>query len=298
MMKQLRVVKEGVAMTLSSVPSFVTGPSAQTSSLPAASELRRAIVTWFVGGAVLTFAVAWIAADLLELHHDLYLLVYFTVVGTFLASFLSHTSSDVRDMAVRNLGWSIGVGAVVGLVLVPTVMRDDSTTRPSGAFYVFEIAWRGVAYGVFDALILFVFPAAVAHLLMGGNRDGIKRKISFAVLTVALSLAITATYHLAYGQFRSSDLIKPEIGAVFANLPAMLTGNPIGAVLAHVVFHVTANVHAYRSGIFLPPDLNGYAERGGGSVGLAIALAWIVFAGGLVWWQRRRLFPHQPTVIR
>ena len=89
----------------------------------------------------------------------------------------------------------------------------------------------------------------------------------------------------------SSDLIKPEIGAVFANMPAMLTGNPIGAVLAHAAFHVTANVHAYRSGIFLPPDLNGYAERGGGSVGLAIAVAWIVFAGGLVWWQRRRLFP-------
>jgi hypothetical protein len=278
-------------MTLSNVPEFVAGATAPTSSRPTVPRHRRAIVTWFAGGAVLTFVVAWIAADLLELHHDLYLLVYVTVVGTFLASFVAHTSFDVRNVVGRNLRWSMGVGAVIGLALVPTVLRDDSTSHPSGVFYVFEIAWRGVAYGVLDALILFVFPAAVASLLMGNNRDGIRRKISFAALTLGLSLVITATYHLGYGQFRSSDLIKPEIGAVFANVPAMLTGNPIGAVLAHVVFHVTANVHAYRSGIFLPPDLNGYTERGGGGVGLAIAVVWIVFAGGLVWWQRRRLFP-------
>jgi hypothetical protein len=249
------------------------------------------VLRWFAGGATLSFAVAWIAAGLLELHHDLYLLVYFTVVGTFLASFLAHTWTDVRNMVANNLWWSTGIGAVVGLALMQNVAREESTTRPSGGFYVFELAWRGVAYGVFDALFLFVFPAAVAYLLMGGNRHGFKRKLSFASLTLGFSLVISAIYHLGYGQFRGGDLIKPEIGAAFGNVAAVFTGNPIGAILAHTAFHVTSNVHTYRSGTFLPPDLNGYAERGGGGVALAIALAWIAFAGGLVWWQRRRLFP-------
>src|SRR5205085_7243727 len=142
--------------------------------------------------------------------------------------------------------------------------------------------WRGLAYGTVDALALFVFPAAVAYLLMNGDRTGTRRKLAFAGLTLVLSFGITATYHLGYAQFRGDDLVKPELGAVFANVPAMLTGNPAGAVLAHDVFHLTANTHAYRSGVFLPPDLTGYAERGGGTVGLALAAAWIAGAGGLV----------------
>jgi hypothetical protein len=278
-------------MTLVHLPGHVVGPRPRTTSRPVATTQLRAPLEWFAGGAVLSFAVAWIAADMLELHHDLYLLVYFTLVGTFLASFLAHTWTAVRNMVATNFWWSIGVGAVVGLALMQNVMREESTTRPSGAFYVFEIAWRGIVYGAFDALLLFVFPAAVAHLLMVGNRDGFKRKLSFASLTVGLSLLISAVYHLGYEQFRGSDLIKPEIGAAFGNVAAVFTGNPVGAVLAHAAFHLTSNARAYRSGTFLPPDLNGYAERGGGLVGLLIALAWITFTAGLVWWQRRRLFP-------
>jgi hypothetical protein len=177
-------------------------------------------------------------------------------------------------------------------------VSDPSTTHPSGAFYVFEVAWRGMAYGAVDALALFVFPAAVVYLVMNGNRTGTRRKLTFAGLTLVLSFGITATYHLGYAQFRGGDLVKPEIGAAFANVPAMLTGNPAGAVIAHDVFHLTANVHAYHSGVFLPPDLSGYAERGSGTAGIAIAAVWIVLTGGLAWWQRRRMFalPDHPEV--
>ena len=104
-------------------------------------------------------------------------------------------------------------------------------------------------------------------------------------------MGITATYHLGYPQFRGTDLTQPKIGAAIATVPAALTGNPLGAIVVHDAFHVAANVHTYRSATFLPPDLAGYAERGGGTAGLAMAALWVVVAGTLDLVERRRLFP-------
>ena len=106
-----------------------------------------------------------------------------------------------------------------------------------------------------------------------------------------LSFGITATYHLGYPQFRDGDLGQPEIGALVANVPTMLTGNPIGSLVVHGSYHVAANVHTYRSEIYLPPDLDGHAERGSGAAGLALAAAWVVVAGWVIYLERRRLFP-------
>jgi hypothetical protein len=47
----------------------------------------------------------------------------------------------------------------------------DSTPHPSGGYFVFELLWRGVAYGV-DALLLSVFPGLIAWELMQRNIDG------------------------------------------------------------------------------------------------------------------------------
>ena len=130
-------------------------------------------------------------------------------------------------------------------------------------------------YGTVDALSLFVFPATVAYLLL---RDADRRRrLRFAGLTLVLSMGITATYHLGYPQFRGSDLAQPDDrrgdrDRARRRSPATL----LGAIVAHDAFHVAANVHTYRSATFLPPDLDGYAERGGGTAGLALAALWIV----------------------
>lgn len=39
------------------------------------------------------------------------------------------------------------------------------------------------------------------------------------------------------------------------------------------------------------PDLDGYAERGGGAAGLVIAAVWVLVAGSVIYLERRRLFP-------
>lgn len=249
---------------------------------------RRDVAKWYLAGAAMAFAVPLLVVDALELHHDLFLLVYFTVAGTFLASFASHSGIDWRGWLRTRPWWSVAAGAAVAVAIVRKVLSEASMPHPSGSFFWFELAWRGVAYGTMDALLLFVFPACVAYLLL--RDDGRRRRLRFAGLTLLLSLAITATYHLGYPQFRGTDLVQPEIGAVIAWVPTALTGNPIGALVVHDSYHVAANVHTYRSAVYLPPDLDGYAERGGGSAGVALAGLWIALAGTAIYVERRRLF--------
>jgi hypothetical protein len=250
---------------------------------------RRRLGAWYFGGALAAFAIPLIGADLLELHHDLYLLVYFTVAGTFLASFAAHANVDWRGWLRTRLWWSLGIGAFVAFAIVRKVMSETSMPHPSGTFFWFEVAWRGVLYGTMDALLLFVFPATVARLLLRDHPR--RRRLRFAVMSLLLSMGITATYHLGYPQFRGADLAQPEIGAVVAWVPTALTGNPIGAVVVHDAYHVAANVHTYRSEIYLPPDLDGYAERGSGTAGPALAAMWVLAAGVAIYVERRRLFP-------
>lgn len=250
---------------------------------------RRRVTEWYATGALIAFAVSLIGASLLELHHDLYLLVYFTVVGTFLASFVAHMGLDLRGWLRARLWSSVAVGSVVAFAMVRNVMNEPSMAHPSGSFYWFEILWRGLLYGTADALMLFVFPAAVAYLLLRDADRG--RRLRFAGLTLLLSMGITATYHLGYPQFRGTDLAQPMIGAAIATVPIAVTGNPVGAIVVHDAFHVAANIHTYRSATFLPPDLAGYAERGGGTAGLALVALWMAVSGTLIYVGRRRLFP-------
>jgi hypothetical protein len=264
-------------------------PAAPPLNVAVSRAERRRVAWWYVAGALVAFAIPLIGADVLELHHDLFLLVYFTGAGTFLASFAAHSHVYWRGWLRTRMWWSVGTGALVAVAIVRKVLSEASMPHPSGRFFWFELVWRSVLYGTVDALLLFVFPAAVAFLLLrDANR---RRRLRFAGLSLLLSMGITATYHLGYPQFRGTDLAQPEIGAVVAWVPTALTGNPIGAVVVHDSYHVAANVHTYRSEIYLPPDLDGYAELGGGTAGLALAGAWIILAGAVIYAERRRLFP-------
>lgn len=262
-------------------------------SVPAAGPSSgRGPWLWLAGGALLFFLVPLVGADLLGLQPDLYYLAYFTIAVAWFAAFVVAHDRELRGFWRRHLGPSLLVGLVVGPVLTAIVLNQAGTDRPDGWRLAFEILWRGLVYGAVDALVLFVFPAAVAHLLMHGDRDGARRKVGFAALALALSMLVTAAYHLGYPEYRDRDLRSPEIGAVMANLPAMLTGNPLGAIVAHDAAHVTAVVHANEGGPaqMLPPRVtSGYPDRGDADVATGLAVAWmVVVAGGSVLLVRRR----------
>jgi hypothetical protein len=90
---------------------------------------------------------------------------------------------------------------------------------------------------------------------MGGRLETLVRRAAFAVVSLALVLVITAVYHLGYEQFREDGVGGPEIGNTIISVPAILTANPLGSLIAHASMHVAADVHAYETDTFLPPKV-------------------------------------------
>jgi len=234
---------------------------------------------WLAAGALLFFLVPWIGTDLLGLQPDLYYLIYFTAAIAWFAAFVLTHAPALRGLWRHHLGYSLAVGAVVGAGLAAMVFSQAATDHPDGWQFGFEILWRGVVYGIVDALTLFVFPAAVAYLLMHGNRDGIKRKLGYAGLALALSVLVSTSYHLGYPEYRDADLRSPEIGTIAANVPTALTGNPLGSVVAHSTVHVAAVVHQRDGGSMqmLPPKVTAdYPSHGDSDLAAALAVLWLI----------------------
>jgi hypothetical protein len=238
---------------------------------------------WLVCGAVVFFLVPWLGTDRLGLQPDLYYLGYFTVAVAFFAAFVYTHAAAVRSLWTLNLWQSLLIGAMAGIALAAGIFQQASTPHADGWHFPFELAWRGVVYGSVDAVTLYVFPAAVAYLLMRGNRRGFKRKAGFAALALMLSMLVTATYHLGYSEYRDSSLRYPEIGAVVANVPTALTGNPVGAVVTHTTMHVSAVVHQRDGGKqqMLPPNVAAnYPNHGSSDLAAGIAAFWMLTAAG------------------
>jgi hypothetical protein len=240
---------------------------------------------WLAGGALLFFAVPFVGTDKLGLQPDLYYLIYFTIAVAWFAAFLATYRTQLRELWSLNLRWSLAVGALAGIGVVAIVFSSAGTDHPDGWRWWFEIAWRGVVYGSVDALTLFVFPAAVAYLLMHGDRTGAKRKIGYAGLALALSLLVSTSYHLGYPEYRDADLRSPLIGTVMANSATVLTGNPVGAFLTHAPAHVSAVVHQNEGGPtqMLPPKVTAdYPSHGDSDLAAGLAGLWLLVTAGAV----------------
>jgi hypothetical protein len=200
------------------------------------------------------FMIPYLGVSVFHLQHDVFYLVYFAVTIALVATYARVERVDVAAIVRGRWRWSLVAGVVVGGFLVFNVFKTaDGTARPHGGYFVFELLWRGVGYGMVDTLLLTIFPCFVAYKLLHGHVTGLKGKLRFTALTLPLVLIITATYHWGYPQYRQDGLSRPETGNVLISIPTFATANPLGSIVAHVSQHVTAVTHAYESRIFNPP---------------------------------------------
>ena len=215
-------------------------------------------VLWFSGISLLAFLTPFLFSSLLDLQHDLYYLLYFAITLGALSLYVKANGVDVAAAVVRNWKLSLGVGLAAAAFVVWSVLgRLDSTPHPGGPYFAFEVAWRGVLYGIVDALLLSAFPGMVAWQAMGGQVAGLGRRLAYSAGTLALVVVITAVYHLGYEDLRTSEGIRnPEIGNTVISLPVILSTNPIGSIVAHTSMHLAAVTHAYESKDRLPPQVS------------------------------------------
>lgn len=164
---------------------------------------------------------------------------------------LRDTGQSLREMCARRWRRAAGLGVIfAGLSAFIVVGAEDATSHPGGIEFFAAIVWRGILYGAADGLLLSAFPILVVFAALSDS--GLRRRRGgiavVGALAMVASLAITATYHLGYSDFRS-----PVSGALVWSVPTLVTMNPFGAPLAHTGLHVAAVTHSYDTDLFLPP---------------------------------------------
>jgi hypothetical protein len=227
--------------------------SSYTHPVPHAVPQVARHLGWFALVCAVAFLVPYLGVSVFALQHDVFYLAYFAITLTVIASYVRVEHVAVADMFRVRWRWSLGIGLLLSVFLVFNVVRtEDATARPHGAYFVFELAWRGVGYALVDTLLLTVFPCLIAYTLLRGKVAGLTGRLRFAALALPLVMIVTATYHIGYPQYRQDGISRPETGNVLISIPAFVTANPVGSFVAHVSQHVAAVTHAYGSGFSLP----------------------------------------------
>ena len=208
---------------------------------------------WFATACAVGFAVPWLGSSVLGLQHDVYLGIYFAAVLGLFWAYATETGLDVRAALARH--WKLGLvlGVVLGFALVRNVLSAHATPHPHGAYFAFELIWRGGIYGAVDALLLTVLPCLIVLRALGGRLATWRRRGAYFAASLALVLTITAVYHLGYTQYRQDGIGSPETGNTLISMPMLLSTNPIGSIADHAAMHISAVAHTYETNVRLPP---------------------------------------------
>lgn len=220
--------------------------------LPAKARMQLA---WLAAGFAGAFAIPFVFADMLELQRDLYYAVYIASVAAFFALWVRTTGLSLTSLVRRRWLLCVGLTVAASALLVAVVLGKDATPRPDGLALIGAVLWRGVAYGLADGLLLSAFPILAVFAIFEGTRvrKRIIGTIAVGLAALVVSMAMTATYHLGYSDFRSEKVRQPVAGDVLWSAPTLLTLNPIGAPITHAAMHVAAVLHSYETDVFLPP---------------------------------------------
>jgi hypothetical protein len=228
--------------------------SSYTHPLPRVVPGSARHLGWFALTCAVAFLVPYLGVSVLALQHDVFYLAYFATTLALVVGYVRLERIPASEVFRPRRRWSLGIGLVLAAVLVLNVLNTEhATARPAGAYFVFELLWRGVGYGLIDTLLLTILPSLVAYALLHGHVDGVKGKLRFTALALPLVILVTASYHVGYPQYRQDGLSRPETGNILISVPAFATANPVGSFVAHVSQHVAAVTHAYESRIFIPP---------------------------------------------
>ncbi|MEW6580965.1 MAG: hypothetical protein AB1435_17470 [Chloroflexota bacterium] len=147
------------------------------------------------------------------------------------------------------------VTVLAGGLLVFNVLTQESSPRAKGLQLIIDLVWQGGIYGMLDALLLAVVPVLIVWQSFQAQEQSLSwsQKIGLAVLALAGSALVTASYHWGYPEFRGKEVMKPVFGVAINTLAYLIAGNPMAAIGSHMAMHIAAVLHSPASTIQLPP---------------------------------------------
>ena len=208
---------------------------------------------WIAISALVGFGSSFIFGDLLTLPLDLYYLIYFGIIITFFCIYIRKTQLNPKEWFSRRLGWGVTFGLVSGVLMVKFILSMPATETSAGGYLIWLIFWRGLVYGAIDGLLLSSFPWVVTWRAFDVEKKPLRKKITFGLLAWFFILIVTTAYHLGYSDFRSKKIIQPNIGNTIISVPTLVSGNPVGSPITHMIMHITAIIHCPETELFLPP---------------------------------------------
>jgi hypothetical protein len=151
--------------------------------------------------------------------------------------------------------WGIVTGTIIGGILILNVKSQPSTRKEFGIDLLVNLTWAGIAYGMIDALLLNIMPVLAIHVGLSqyGWTSSWTGKFAFGLTALAASLWITLAYHAGYKEFRNRSMAMVLFGNTIITLAYLISGNPLGALIAHTVMHMAAVLQGPETTLQLPP---------------------------------------------
>jgi hypothetical protein len=230
----------------------------QTRSTVAESERRSSWLgqlLWLLAAAVVGFGISALFSSVLGLPRPWFLAAYLAIVSGFLYGYVRSSGLDPGQLLRRS--WLRGlIGAVLlGAIMAWSMQRQPASPPPDGVGLLVALGWLGLVYGLLDSLLLNVMPVVAARRMFEqlGRTGSLPGRVAAGPAGLLASLVVTATYHLGFAEFRGSGLVAPLLGNGVMTLGYLLAGNPITAIVAHVVLHVASVLHGVDTTVTLPP---------------------------------------------
>jgi hypothetical protein len=208
---------------------------------------------WLGAAALVGFTIPAVFAGILEWPRRWFVLPLVVAETVLLWAWWRSMGEDWRVALQRRRAWTLLASAMAAAFTVNNVMGQPPSSGAMGWLAAWDILWLGGVYGTVDALLLTVLPVNTIWVGLEGHKGGWARRVGVGALALAASLALTATYHFGYPEFRSAAIAGPLIGNAVLTVAYLATFNPLAPVLAHVAMHVAAVWFAFDTALQLPP---------------------------------------------
>ncbi|TXT57599.1 MAG: conserved membrane protein of unknown function [Candidatus Thorarchaeota archaeon] len=210
---------------------------------------------WVLLSGLLGMFISGIFSKKLQLERRFFLIPYVIIMSIFLYSFFSLNNISFLNLIIENSMYGIIVGIIVGGILVKTVQNQPISRTSTGNKLLGEVLWFGIIYGFIDALLLNVIP--VITIWNGFEIMGLTSiwwgMIIALVTSFTASMFVTFMYHIGYDEFRNKSIGFVIIGNSIITIAYIISLNPLGAILSHVIMHIAAVYQGPKTTLQLPP---------------------------------------------